>query len=57
MTSSPFTRVKSPSRESITLRLGSVLIASANPVRRSLAGADPVVPSISTMFTGWRVVL
>ena len=51
MTCLPPLRVKSPLWEAMIFSFGSALMASSNPSFRSLAGADPVVPWISTMFT------
>ena len=52
MTSLPLARVKSPVCEAMILNFGSASMTSAKPSLRSLAGAEPVVPCSSTMFTG-----
>ena len=59
MTCLPPERVKSPVCEAMTLIFGLAAMASAKPFLRSIAGAEPVVPCSSTMFTGsvWPCVL
>ena len=52
MTCLPPARVKSPVCEAMIFRFGLAAMASAKPFLRSLAGAEPVVPCSSTMFTG-----
>ncbi len=52
MTCLPPERVKSPVCDATTFRFGFAAMSSAKPFVRSIAGAEPVVPSSWTMFTG-----
>ena len=52
MTVLPSARVKSPVSEAITEMLSLPAMASSNPVLRSMAGAEPVVPCSSTTLMG-----